>query len=868
MKKLIMCLSIFGLLFSCNLKEQQLNQDKPKDFKYLVDEFADVKVMRYQIPEWESLTFKQKEYIYYLGEAAKCGRDILADQNFKYNLTVRKTLEAILNSYKGERQCPDYDHFVVYAKRVFFSNGIHHHYAEDKFFPDISEDYFAQLVKNSDASLLPLAENETVDEFLTFITPVIFDKELYKIRRSSEEDIIRNSAVNFYKGDITKAEAEHFYDSQRVPNDTTPISYGLNSKLIKENAKIYEDVYKVNGLYGPAIKQIIDRLEKANAVAENDVQRHYTRLLIDYYKTGDLTTWDDYNIAWVRDSISTIDYVNGFIEDYNDPMGMKATWEAVVDFKDLKATERSMIISDNAQWFEDNSPVDKRFKKEKCKGISAKGIIVTTLAGDCFPTPPIGINLPNADWIRKDYGSKSVTITNLMEAYDKAAEESPRSVLAEFAYSQEEIDLCKKYGSISDEIHTDLHECLGHGSGQLLPNTKPNSLKEYNSALEEARADLFGLYYCADPKMVELGVMPDMECYKAEYCGFIRNGLMSQLARIELGKTVTESHMQDRKLISEWCYEKGLPDNVIEKKIRDGKTYFVINNYDKLRNLFGQLLAEIQRIKSEGDYEAGKNLIETYAVHIDPVLHKEVKERYNALNLKPYGGFINPDIVPVEKNGKIIDYKVVYPTDFLQQHLDYGKKYSFIPEHHEAPVHLVVDMLYDFIDGSLACDNAENAVKEVVKYINAHPDEKVVYITDCHPANHCSFISEGGIWPSHCVKGTHGGDIHEAFYKDIINPANRPDPERNIFRKGCKQEEEQYSGFESANTQGVMLKDFVGKDLVISGIATEYCVRNTVEEFLKAGHNIELLSNGLGYVNAEDHVKVLKELEEKVTVIK
>ncbi|MBQ2498625.1 MAG: isochorismatase family protein, partial [Bacteroidales bacterium] len=776
-------------------------------------------------------------------------------------------LEAILNSYKGDTKCADYQNFVVYAKRVFFSNGIHHHYAEDKMFPEISQEYFAQLVKNSDPKLLPLAEGESVDDFLNFITPVIFDKDLYAMRRSSEEDIIQNSCVNFYKGNINKGEVEAFYDAQRKPNDPEPISYGLNSKLVKENGKLHEEVYKADGLYGKAIQQIIYWLKKANEVAENDSQRNYTNLLIDYYTTGCLKTWDEYNIAWVEDSISNIDFVNGFIEDYNDPMGMKATWEAIVDYKDMEATKRSEIISANAQWFEDNSPVDPRFKKKECKGVSAKGIIVTTLAGDCFPAPPIGINLPNADWIRKEHGSKSVTITNLMDAYDKAANESPKSVLAEFAYSQDEIDLCKKYSGIADVLHTDLHECLGHGSGQLLPTTPQNALKEYSSALEEARADLFGLYYCADPKMVELGILPNMECYKAQYYDFIRNGLMSQLARIELGKNITESHMQDRALISWWCYEKGLNDNVIEKKVRDGKTYFVINDFDKLRGLFGDLLAEIQRVKSEGDYEAGKNLIETYAVKIDPELHKEVKDRYNALGLKPYGGFINPDIVPVMKGGKVVDYQVNYPCDFLKQHLDYGKNYSFVEENHDAPEHLVVDMLYDFIDGTLACGNAENAVHEVVKYINAHPEERVIYITDYHPANHSSFADYGGIWPVHCVQGTRGGAIHEAFYTDVINPANRPDPERNIFRKGQKVDEEQYSGFESVGPDGRMLSECVGKDLVISGIATEYCVKNTLMEFLNAGHNIELLVPGLGYVTKDGHVETMKELEKIVTVI-
>lgn len=677
-----MYIGLAGLLAACvpqpkETASEPISGTAQPEFKYLVDEFADLRIMRYQIPDWDSLTLSQKAYIYYLGEAAKCGRDILADQNFKYNLAVRKTVEAVLNSYSGDRSHDMFKRFEVYAKRVFFSNGIHHHYAEDKFFPEISETYFADLVKNSDTTLLPLKENETVDEFLTFITPVIFDRSLYTMRRSSQEDIIANSAVNFYEGDLSKKEVEAFYDKMRVKNDERPISYGLNSKVVKKDGQIREEVYKIGGLYDAAIQQIVYWLEKACEVAENDTQRAYTRLLIDYYRTGDLKTWDQYNIAWVQDSVSHIDYVNGFIEDYADPMGMKATWEAIVDFKDFEETRRSNIISENAQWFEDNSPVDPRFKKKECKGVSAKSIIVTTLAGDCFPAPPIGINLPNADWIRKEYGSKSVTITNLMTAYDKAADECPNSVLTEFAYSQEEIDLCRQYSSISDVVHTDLHECLGHGSGQLLPGTPQGALKEYSSTLEEARADLFGLYYCADPKMVELGVLPE-NAYKAQYLDYIRNGMMSQLARVELGKDVTESHMQNRKLISEWCYEHGMTDSVIVKKVENGKTYFVINDFDKLRGLFGQLLAEVQRIKSEGDYEAGKNLVEAYAVKVDPELHKEVKMRYEALGLKPYGGFINPEIIPVEENGQIVDYKVEYPSDFIEQHLNYGRKYSFL----------------------------------------------------------------------------------------------------------------------------------------------------------------------------------------------
>ena len=533
------------------------------------------------------------------------------------------------------------------------------------------------MIDNSDVS--QLLDGKSVAEFKEFVLPIIFDKDLYPMRRSSEQgsDNVTGSSVNFYQG-VSQAEADAYYAQFYNPDDDKPLSYGLNSRLVKADGKLSEEVYRIGGMYGNALSKIVFWLRKANAAAENITQRNYTDLLIKYYSTGDLHVWDEYNIAWVEDSTSFIDFVNGFIETYTDPLGIKATWEAVVDFKDREATRRTNLISSNAQWFEDHSPVDPRFKKKECKGVTAKAIIVAALGGDCFPTPPIGINLPNADWIRKEHGSKSVTITNIIDAYNKAADESPRSALKEFAFSQDEVDLCKKYGDLTDVLHTDLHECLGHGSGQLLPTTNPNALKEYASALEEARADLFGLYYIADHKMVELGILPDDEAFKAEYSGFVRNGLMTQLTRIELGDKVTESHMQDRKLIATWCYEKGLKDNVIERKTKDGKTYFVINDFQKLRTLFGQLLAEVQRIKSEGDYEAGKNLIETYAVNIDLELHKEVKERYNALKLKPYGGFINPEIVPVLQNGIAVDYIVEYPDDFLQQHLLYGEKYATI----------------------------------------------------------------------------------------------------------------------------------------------------------------------------------------------
>ena len=461
------------------------------------------------------------------------------------------------------------------------------------------------------------------------------------------------------------------------PADKTPISYGLNSRLVKgPDGIIREEVYKVGGLYGPAIEKICEQLEMAAAVAENDAQKQYIASLVEYYRTGDLRLWDKYNIEWLSDTLGTVDFVNGFVEDYNDPLGRKATWEALVNFKDMEASRRTEIISANAQWFEDNSPVDQRFKKKEVKGVSAKVINAATLAGDCYPATPIGINLPNADWIRREHGSKSVTIANITAAYSKAAEESPRSMLSEFAWSEEEIALQKKYGSLTDDLHTDLHECLGHGSGQLLPGTSPNALGEFSSTLEETRADLFGLYYIADPKLVELGILPDMEAYKAQYASYIRNGIFTQFTRVELGRPNTEAHMQNRKLIADWCYEKGLKDNVIEKKVRDGKTYFVVNDYEALRGLFGELLAEIQRIKSEGDYKAGKALVEKYAVNIDPELHKEVRERYAALNLKPYGGFVNPTIVPVKKGGKVVDYRIDYTQGYMEQMLEYGHKYA------------------------------------------------------------------------------------------------------------------------------------------------------------------------------------------------
>ena len=656
--KMITLAGFAAAMTSCGNKAEQ------NDFRYLMDEFADLKIMRYQVPGWDALDLQQKEYVYHLAEAAKWGRDIIWMQNCKDNLEVRRLLENILENYEGDRECEDFAKFLTYAKRVFFSNGIHHHYAEDKFFPECSKEYFAFLMT---------AVGAESDALLT----VIFDPAVYPARKVMDgKDIVAESAVNFYEG-VTRADVEALYASMVDPSDKTPVSYGLNSRVVKgADGVVREEVYKVGGLYGPALEKICAELEKAAAVAENETQKEYIADLIAYYMSGDLKLWDEYNIKWVNDTLGTVDFVNGFVEDYNDPLGRKATWEGLVNFKDAEASRRTELISENAQWFEDNSPVDQRFKKKEVKGVTAKVINVATLAGDCYPAAPIGINLPNADWIRREHGSKSVTIANLTDAYGKAAQESPKNLLSEFAWSEEEIAAEKKYGSLTNDLHTDLHECLGHGSGQLLPETSPNALGEYSSALEETRADLFGLYYLADPKLVELGILPDMEAYKAQYSSYIRNGIFTQFNRIEFGKKNMEAHMQNRKLIADWCYEKGLAGNVIEKKVRDGKTYFVVNDFEALRGLFGDLLAEVQRIKSEGDYAAGKALVEKYAVNIDPALHREVLDRYASLGLKPYGGFLNPEIVPVEKGGKVVDYKIVYCDNYLDQMLQYGKKYS------------------------------------------------------------------------------------------------------------------------------------------------------------------------------------------------
>jgi len=667
-------------IISCNNTGREVRNGEIKDtFKYKTEQFADVKILRYQIPGFEKLSLQQKKLLYYLSQAALCGRDIIYDQNFKYNLIIRRTLEGIIDKYNGDRKSADWENFMIYTKRVWFCNGIHHHYSSDKLVPGFTKDYFKELIKNSPGATFPVEKNQTLDKFMEWIIPVIFDPNLYAKRISLDptKDLITNSACNFYEN-ITQAEAEKYYESLTDKNSENPISYGLNSKLVKENGKIVEKVYKIDGMYTAAIEKIVFWLEKAKGVAENDNQKAGFEKLISYYKTGDLKTWDDYNVLWVKDLASSVDYVNGFIEVYGDPLAMKATWESVVNFKDVEGTKRAEIISKNAQWFENSSPVDPKFKKKEVKGVSAKVITVVQLGGECDPSTPIGINLPNANWIRKQHGSKSVTMDNIMYSYDQSSQGS--GLLEEFCYSKDEIERAKKHGYLAGNLHTDLHECLGHGSGQLLPGVSSEALKNYHSALEEARADLFALYFIMDQKMVDLGLMPVLDVAKAEYDNYIRNGLMTQLTRIELVKNIEQAHMRNRQLIAKWVYEKGENSKVIEKKIKDNKTFFVINDYNKLRSLFGDLLKEIQRIKSEGDFIAGKELVEKYAIKIDPTLHKEVKERYEKLKLAPYAGFINPVLVPVMKNNNIVDIKLEYPTSFSDQMLYYSKNYSYLPD--------------------------------------------------------------------------------------------------------------------------------------------------------------------------------------------
>lgn len=651
-----------------------------EEFSYIVDQFADLQILRYQVPGFENLSLRQKQLLYHLSEAALMGRDILFDQNGRYNLVIRRTLEAVYQYGTVDKSSVDYQAFEVYLKRVWFANGIHHHYGEDKFMPGFSEAFFDAAVRSVDVSLLPLKAGETVDTLLARLKPVIFDPTVMPKRtvQSGDTDWIQASANNYYGEDVTQAEVEAFYGKMKAEGDSRcPLSYGLNSRLEKENGQLVERVWKVGGLYSEAIERIVAELEKAAAFAENEKQRQIIATLIDYYRTGDLRTFDAYSILWVEDTDSQVDFVNGFIETYGDALGLKASWESTVNFRNEEATRRTQTISENAQWFEDHSPVDKRFKKERVKGVSAKVITVTMLGGDCYPSTPIGINLPNADWIRRDHGSKSVTIENIMEAYDKASQGSGFS--DEFVWSDEERNCIKTYGFLTDMLHTDLHECLGHGSGQLLPGTDPDALKAYASTLEEARADLFGLYYLADPKMQELGLVSDGEAFKAEYYKYMMNGLLTQLVRIEEGKDVEEAHMRNRQLIARWVFEQGATDKVVELKKREGKTFVVINDYQQLRALFGKLLAEVQRIKSEGDYEAGRSLVENYGVKIDPVLHHEIRERYVRLHLSPYKGFVNPVMREVkDDSGHVTDITLDYTEGYAEQMLRYSRDYSYL----------------------------------------------------------------------------------------------------------------------------------------------------------------------------------------------
>ena len=677
MKKQLIACAAFALLTACSgSKTTTAEADK---FDYTVEQFADLQILRYRVPGFENLSLQQKELVYYLTEAALQGRDILFDQNGKYNLRIRRTLEAVYTGYKGDKNTPDFKAMEVYLKRVWFSNGIHHHYGSEKFVPGFAPEFFKEAVLSVDTSTLPLAEGQTAEQLCDELFPVIFDPAVMpkRVNQAAREDLVLTSACNYYDG-VTQKEAEDFYNAMKDPKDETPVSYGLNSRLVKENGKIQEKVWKVGGLYGQAIDKIVYWLKKAEGVAENPEQKAVIAELIKFYETGDLKTFDEYAILWVKDLNSLVDFVNGFTESYGDPLGMKASWESLVNFKDMEATHRTEIISGNAQWFEDHSPVDKLFKKDEVKGVSAKVITAAILAGDLYPATAIGINLPNSNWIRSHHGSKSVTIGNITDAYNKAAHGNGFN--EEFVYSDAELQLIDKYADLTGELHTDLHECLGHGSGKLLPGVDPDALKAYGSTIEEARADLFGLYYVADPKLVELGLTPNEDAYKAEYYTYLMNGLMTQLVRIEPGNNVEEAHMRNRQLIARWVFEKGAADKVVELVKKDGKTYVVVNDYEKLRALFGELLSEIQRIKSTGDYQGAHDLVENYAVKVDPALHAEVLERYKKLNLAPYKGFVNPKYeAVVDAAGKITDVKVTYDEGYAEQMLRYSKDYSNLP---------------------------------------------------------------------------------------------------------------------------------------------------------------------------------------------
>ena len=638
-------------------------QDKP--FDYHADNFADIEVLRYQVPDFESLSLNQKRLVYYLTEAALWGRDILWDQNYKYNLEIRSLLENLYQNYQGDRTSADFKAFEQYVKQVEFANGIHHHYSMDKFTPGFTQTWFEEAVASTGAK--PVRAE---------IIAAIFDPavDAKRANQAEGEDLILTSANNFYEG-VTQQEVEDYYNARKNPSDPTPVSYGLNTRVTKKDGKVTEQTYKLGGLYSDAIAHIVDNLTKAMAYAENDAQRLVIARLIDYYTTGDLATFDDYSIKWTEDTASQVDFINGFIESYGDPLGMTGSWESIVNFKNIPASHRTEVLSTNAQWFENNSPVDPRFRKEEVKGVSAKVITAAILAGDAYPATPIGINLPNANWIRAAHGSKSVTLENITQAYDEASHGNGFN--EEFVIDAPTRELLDKYLFITDNLHTDLHECLGHGSGRLLPGVDPDALKAHGSTLEEARADLFALYYLADPKLLELGLLDNPDAYKAEYYKYMLNGLMTQLMRIEPGKDIEEAHMRNRQLIARWAYEHGKKDKVVELVKRGGKTYVKINDYNALRDLFGQLLGEIQRIKSEGDYAAGADLVQKYAVKVDPKLHQEVLKRYSKLNIAPYKGFVNPVYEAVyDDNGTITDVKVTYGEGYMPQMLRYSRNYN------------------------------------------------------------------------------------------------------------------------------------------------------------------------------------------------
>lgn len=645
-------------------------------FSYSDERFADLQLLRYRLNGFEKLTLNQKKLIYFLSQATLFGRDITFDQFGKYNIRIRKTLEAVYNGFGGNRDTEEFGALVVYLKRVWFSNGIYHHYGCEKIIPGFTAGYLREAVTGLAASALPLREGETAEDLCDELFPVIFNPDVLpkRVNKAHGEDLVITSACNFYEG-VTQEEVERYYGEKKDISDPCPPSYGLNTTLVKTDGIINEVVWKAGGKYGEAIRHIIYWLEKAAEVAENDTQRRVIELLVKYYTTGDLRDFNEYCIEWVGENGSMIDFVNGFIEVYGDPLGLKGSWEGIVEYKDMEATRRTRLISDNAQWFEDHSPVDPRFRKPHVKGVTANVVCAAMLGGDEYPSTAIGINLPNADWIRAGYGSKSVTICNLTEAYGKAAKGN--GFREEFVIDNETIALIDKYGDVCDDLHTDLHECLGHGSGQLLPGVDPDALKAYGNTIEEARADLFGLYYIADAKLVELGLVPDVDAYKSQYYTYMMNGLMTQLTRINPGQQIEEAHMRNRALIAGWCYAEGRNDNVVELVRRNSKLYVRINDYVALRGLFARLLAEVQRIKSEGDYDAARDLVEQYGVKVDAGIHKEVLERYAALNLAPYKGFINPVMKPKTDNtGEITDIELDYTETYEHQMLRYGREYG------------------------------------------------------------------------------------------------------------------------------------------------------------------------------------------------